>query len=468
MKKVLALILVLCFLGVTVMSGFQFSRAENRTIFVPDDYLTVSSAIKNAEAGDIIKVKSGVFNEEKLEINKQLTIISEIPYQAVLNFKPSTYPTCHLGLTMLLLNESISIHADNVMLSGFTITIQVDKIPEFNDDESKTVDNHGYILAYGNQIQVTNNLLGSKAFPISLRLFGNNNQVINNTVQSVYIDGKNQTISDNTLSVIVVTGSKNQITTNTAGVLRLADADNNIISDNSFTKNQSTGIIQLDGADYNTFSNNTVVTDILFGVGFAYPDGQGGSHNLFKYNTVEGATFSAIHVGLGDYNVFYGNIIANNDGHGITMGGTHKEANYNLFYGNIFMNNTKNFGANWDVVGINFFDNGSMGNYWDDYLTKYPNAAEKGDSGTGNMPYEVYGSVVDNFPLMNKPDLQSILDTQNIQNMQNEKETDSEFSNQILLALAILTIIVTVIVVIKRKTRYQHVMRASTLAHVSK
>lgn len=65
-----------------------------------------------------------------------------------------------------------------------------------------------------------------------------------------------------------------------------------------------------------------------------------------------------------------------------------------------------------------FWDNGSIGNYWLDYLTRFPNASEIGNSGIGNTPYEInqvnqawingeyvnvtwiLGHVIDHYPLL--------------------------------------------------------------------
>jgi hypothetical protein len=112
-------------------------------------------------------------------------------------------------------------------------------------------------------------------------------------------------------------------------------------------------------------------------------------------------------LGNGSYNVFYGNLVANSgglghDGYGLALGGTETKVENNLFFYNAFVNNSKNFGGNWQVIGSNSFDNGSVGNYWDDYLTQYPNAAEVGNSGIGNTPYLVYANNMDNYPLLNK------------------------------------------------------------------
>jgi hypothetical protein len=48
----------------------------------------------------------------------------------------------------------------------------------------------------------------------------------------------------------------------------------------------------------------------------------------------------------------------------------------------------------------NTWDNGSVGNYWSDYLTKYPGAVEIGNTGIGNKPYVIDSNNVDNYPFM--------------------------------------------------------------------
>jgi nitrous oxidase accessory protein NosD len=48
----------------------------------------------------------------------------------------------------------------------------------------------------------------------------------------------------------------------------------------------------------------------------------------------------------------------------------------------------------------NSWDNGSEGNYWSDYETKYPDATELDSSGIWNTPYSVIYLGMDNFPLV--------------------------------------------------------------------
>jgi hypothetical protein len=52
------------------------------------------------------------------------------------------------------------------------------------------------------------------------------------------------------------------------------------------------------------------------------------------------------------------------------------------------------------IRGKNVWDNRSVGNYWNDYLTKYPNASEIGNTGIGDTPYIINADNVDNYPLM--------------------------------------------------------------------
>jgi len=66
----------------------------------------------------------------------------------------------------------------------------------------------------------------------------------------------------------------------------------------------------------------------------------------------------------------------------------------------------------------NFWDNGSIGNYWSNYTIKYPNASEVGNTGIGDTPYVIqrewsttweYPDVknVDNYPLMCPYDIEN-------------------------------------------------------------
>lgn len=48
----------------------------------------------------------------------------------------------------------------------------------------------------------------------------------------------------------------------------------------------------------------------------------------------------------------------------------------------------------------NFWDNSSIGNYWSDYATRYPNASEIGQTGIGDTPYMLDSDNIDHYPVL--------------------------------------------------------------------
>jgi hypothetical protein len=71
-----------------------------------------------------------------------------------------------------------------------------------------------------------------------------------------------------------------------------------------------------------------------------------------------------------------------------------------------------------DILSDNFWDNGSVGNYWSDYSIKYPNASEIGNTGVGDTSYIIERRIllslndpdaenVDHYPLMYQYDIEN-------------------------------------------------------------
>lgn len=74
-------------------------------------------------------------------------------------------------------------------------------------------------------------------------------------------------------------------------------------------------------------------------------------------------------------------------------------SNNNIFFKNNFViNHFLSIGGN------NFWDNGSVGNYWSDSLTRYPNVTEIGSTGIGDTPYVINANNTDHYPLMTPVD----------------------------------------------------------------
>jgi hypothetical protein len=79
----------------------------------------------------------------------------------------------------------------------------------------------------------------------------------------------------------------------------------------------------------------------------------------------------------------------------------------NVFTQNNFLCNNSTDGFPVQTYSGNFWDNGSMGNYWGDYLTKYPNASEVGGTGIGDTPYVIDEDNVDHYPIMCPYDIEN-------------------------------------------------------------
>lgn len=159
----------------------------------------------------------------------------------------------------------------------------------------------------------------------------------------------------------------------------------NQIENCSFIDNDRGGYFHRD--QNGTFSNNIVSHNEVKGV-YLY-----GSRNFH----IQGNSFSGNDIGMhvkgSKFNLFYNNLyIGNRIGLDFCCGGSD-----NTLYQNTFMNSQETH-----VTGypINQFDNGSIGNFWDDYA-----GVDENNDGIGDTVYNVtaptYGHQnVDRYPLM--------------------------------------------------------------------
>ena len=364
------------------------SADGSSVITIPTDFSTIQAAIDAASAGDTILVNTGICNESALAITKSLTITGQSTTGAQIYLNPPQYPVNYWGQIAMAYNNSITIQADNVEISGLTITTA-----------------GGDIVIQGNRNQIINNIMRVNS---AVNLAGNENELCNNTItSSVSITGYNNIVANNTVGGMTVSGNGNRISNNYAGYLALSGSYNFLAYNtlNSPFVGGGVGIL-LTNANYNlVIGNFENGSNVGISIGYPAQPPQAGSYNVFAGNTIEHAALWGILVSTGSYNVFYSNLVtlcggAGHDGYGISLGGNHLTAENNLFFGNILSSNARNFGVNWNLQGTNYFDNGISGNYWDDYY-----GTEVGSTGTGNTPYVVYGLtfLLDYHPLIQQP-----------------------------------------------------------------
>jgi len=87
----------------------------------------------------------------------------------------------------------------------------------------------------------------------------------------------------------------------------------------------------------------------------------------------------------------------------------------------------------------NAWDNGEEGNYWSDYVTRYPNATEVDGSGVGDTAFYINENNQDSHPLMNPVDVNVI----------------PEFPSWVLLFFALTVFAVAVVIYKRRLTKNQ-------------
>ncbi len=406
-RVLLISITVICSVLIFGIAAYATLRLQDtvprleRIIVVPDDFATISDAVGNATEGSTIYIKKGTYKlpkNDKLVINKTLSIRGEDAVDTVLNgsgvasgvlpMKNKAAGTA--GYTLLgaetrpingifLHKVAIWVYADNFRISNLTIT---------NCDVGISVVGNGTEISNTNMAGITVRGSYSKIFDNKIT---DALSLGNSYMNSFTLSGSYNNISRNTIDNIVGSefqGNFNVITENAIhGNLDLKGSSN-IIASNSFRA------LYLRAADSNIIQNNT----------FNHLSLYSSSNNTIFGNTARGPWHSGISMSSGSDNVFYGNTIADYSsvsastgrpsGKGVSIGSM---ATNNLFYHNNFVNNYINLIYNWNpqMNNINYWDNGTVGNYWSDY-----NGTDADSDGIGDTPHIIYYENVDRYPLM--------------------------------------------------------------------
>jgi nitrous oxidase accessory protein len=327
----LAIIVVLIIAVSAVLYVVHLNEVGPKPLVVPDDYATIGWAFGNATAGDTVYVKSGTYNES-VSIDKPLSLIGEDMSSTIIlseGRRGSGY--------------TIHVKADNVTVSGFTIT----SYHPF----------HSLYYFYG----------------IGIR--GNNCNITGNIIENCR---EGITSSASVHSVII---SKNIIRDTTAGegiMFIYASPHHITITDNNITN--TTYGIDVQGGHSCVISGNNVI-DNGGGIGIRCSDSTITGNNVTS-NTGEGVNIE------GSNNTISGNYVADNKV-GVTFSGS--TTTDNIFYSNSFDNN-----QNVQITSTNYtevWDNGTVGNYWSNY-----NGTDNDGDGIGDTPYIIDENNRYNYP----------------------------------------------------------------------
>jgi parallel beta-helix repeat protein len=199
----------------------------------------------------------------------------------------------------------------------------------------------------------------------------------------IYINSSYNTISNNILMY------------NNNGLNLSKKTKNNIVTRNTILKCRKAGIT-IRSSNNNKILKNNISSSGFYGIYMTLAD-----NNIIFGNTVSGCDFYGVRIKASEKNHVYGNTVFNNKrGIYLCCGST----NNMMYYNNIIEN------LDWNAQDeiINQWDNGTVGNFWDDY-----NGSDVDGDGIGDVPYNVingYGEAnnKDDFPLMNQIDIKSL------------------------------------------------------------
>ena len=367
-RKTFALLLVLIFLTALSLVAPSSVKAVARTIVVPDDYSTIAFAVGNATYGDTVLVRKGTYLEHSFVIDKTLSLIGEnVDNTVIRNIDPET---SLFGSSIMVGPTAITISADNVLISGFTIN---NASPDIGGGGSKT-------RIIGNNL------------PDGVTLYGGSYETVaQNTLGYIHSKSPYTFIANNTIR-----GSGALIHVEAAGTKGYNNViyENNLVGTNTNTPaaGPNTGIGASESYGNLIASNN--IANCYAGINL-----KGGSRNTVSANTINAGFIGLAVTQWGGENSFFANNIEMN-AYATAIAGLR-----NTLYDNNFINNAQQIGSPDLIISPNpaantFWFKGTQGNYWSDYLSRYPNASEIDGSGIGNTPYIIDASNIDQYPLM--------------------------------------------------------------------
>lgn len=300
------------------------------------------------------------------------------------------------------INSSLVVERDNIVIDGKGFTLQG------NGTRSPSTG-----LYLSNRANVTIMKLQVKGFLRGFRLsFCNNNTISacnasTNNMDGIFLDHSNLTeILRSNITVNNGTGANNfwrgtgidvwnSNTTVISGNV-IANDYFGINCDGSSNDTIRGNIIKAtinDGISFFTSSRNTIIGNILKGEGYGIDLFDFASDNSINSNDIN-VELAGIELTEASNNSIVGNNLTL-----CSPGIQFNSASDNKVYHNNFVNYSP-----WPMVyyGSNTLDDGypSGGNYWSDYVTKYPNATGIGGSGIWNESYVVGSKNVDHYPLM--------------------------------------------------------------------
>jgi len=249
------LLLVLCSVLFS-LPKIDIAEAEPKTIVVPDEYPTISSAIGNATDGDTIFVKKGTYYEH-VTINKSISLIGENRSTTIIDGNET-------GTIVTITTGNVSISRFTIQRGGFDqscIYLSSSSGVTINDN---AISNNfeGIHLNSSNGNDIADNLISPYAAVGIFLEYSNGNVIRGNII--------NPEIGLDQIGILLTYSTENSIINNTIlnnvydGIKLIWDANANVISGNNIKDNGKGVFIVHSGNNtfyHNNFINNGVSCD---------------------------------------------------------------------------------------------------------------------------------------------------------------------------------------------------------------
>jgi len=264
--------------------------------------------------------------------------------------------------------DSIVVERSNIIIDGDGHTLQ----------GQGAYDSKGIALSGRSNVTIRNIEIRAFYFGIWFSNSASNNIVRSNVTKNMYGFSLLRSSHNN------IAG--NNITSNVSGISSYNSSCINIIR-NNITANERDGMTLAV-----TFNSNIIGNKIMVngdGIYSIFSSNNSISGNKIKNNGC------GIYLGFASNNTMTENNIMGNTWPGIYF----KYSSNNKLCHNNFMSNGLQI---CNEYSVNTWDDGfpSGGNYWSDYVERYPDAQELDDSGIWDTPYNIDENNQDNYPLM--------------------------------------------------------------------
>ncbi len=341
-----ALLFALVFLTATCVIVPLPVKAASRTIVVPDDYLTIASAIGNATNGDTIFVRNGT-NEGELDktlvIDKSISLIGE-SLEATLILHPKYSITWILTAMFFWSEEALQITAKDVTISNLTIKYTGDirvsnKNVQLIETNLKTGSTETGLVINDSECKLIKNSLNGH-----INIQSSSNIVVENNFNSLQVDSGNYNIIDS----------------NQLGYLELSKSDNNVVSNNNISTDLIDPVIKISNSSNNILSFNNVTSHM--------------------WNTNLNIRYASYNNTIYENNFFFPK---------------KNESAYPDYSDNFYEKKARSI-ASVDLTAIdNFWEQNGKGNYWQGY-----NGSDSNWDGIGDTAYVIDAKNVDHYPLI--------------------------------------------------------------------